>query len=54
MKCDYIQFDEPVWTENVDEADWGAESLITSLINFQMLNLIYTYAEETLIEKEVF
>ena len=29
-------------------------SLITSLINFQMLNLIYTYAEETLIEREVF
>ena len=28
-------------------------SLITSLINFQMLNLIYTYVEETLIEKEV-
>ena len=25
--CDYIQFDEPVWTENVDEADWGADVL---------------------------
>jgi len=25
--CDYIQFDEPVWTENVSESDWGAEVL---------------------------
>ena len=25
--CDYIQFDEPVWTENVDETDWGADVL---------------------------
>ena len=25
--CDYIQFDEPVWTENVDETIWGAEIL---------------------------
>ena len=25
--CDYIQFDEPVWTENVNETIWGAEIL---------------------------
>jgi len=25
--CRYIQFDEPVWTENVSEAKWGAEIL---------------------------
>ena len=25
--CDYIQFDEPVWTENVHETDWGADVL---------------------------
>ena len=25
--CTYIQFDEPVWTENVKEAIWGAEIL---------------------------
>ena len=26
--CDYIQFDEPVWTENVDETvSWGADVL---------------------------
>ena len=25
--CTYIQFDEPVWTENVKEAKWGAEIL---------------------------
>jgi len=25
--CDYIQFDEPVWTENVNEANWGADVL---------------------------
>ena len=25
--CDYIHFDEPVWTENVDETDWGADVL---------------------------
>ena len=25
--CDYIQFDEPVWTENVNETDWGADVL---------------------------
>ena len=25
--CDYVQFDEPVWTENVDETIWAAEIL---------------------------
>ena len=25
--CDYIQFDEPVWTENVGETKWAAEIL---------------------------
>ena len=25
--CDYIQFDEPVWTENVNETEWGADVL---------------------------
>ena len=25
--CDYIQFDEPVWTENVNETKWAAEYL---------------------------
>tara|TARA_B100000614_G_scaffold226285_1_gene216494 strand:+ start:344 stop:1387 length:1044 start_codon:yes stop_codon:yes gene_type:complete len=25
--CDYIQFDEPVWTENVNESNWGADVL---------------------------
>ena len=25
--CTYIQFDEPVWTENVTESKWGAEIL---------------------------
>ena len=25
--CDYIQFDEPVWTENVNETLWAAEIL---------------------------
>jgi len=25
--CEYIQFDEPVWTENVSESDWGADVL---------------------------
>ena len=25
--CDYIQFDEPVWTENVEETLWAAEVL---------------------------
>ena len=25
--CDYIQFDEPVWTENVEETKWAAEIL---------------------------
>ena len=25
--CEYIQFDEPVWTENVSETDWAAEIL---------------------------
>ncbi len=25
--CNYIQFDEPVWTENVSESNWGAEVL---------------------------
>jgi len=25
--CNYIQFDEPVWTENVSESDWGADVL---------------------------
>lgn len=25
--CDYIQFDEPVWTENVKETNWGADVL---------------------------
>ena len=26
--CNYIQFDEPVWTENVAESEWGADVLI--------------------------
>ena len=25
--CKYIQFDEPVWTENVSTTKWGAEIL---------------------------
>ena len=25
--CDYVQFDEPVWTENVNETKWAAEIL---------------------------
>ena len=25
--CNYIQFDEPVWTENVTESEWGADVL---------------------------
>ncbi len=25
--CDYIQFDEPVWTENVNETLWAAKIL---------------------------
>ena len=25
--CNYIQFDEPVWTENVSESNWGADVL---------------------------
>ena len=25
--CDYVQFDEPVWTENVSQSKWGAEVL---------------------------
>ena len=25
--CNYIQFDEPVWTENVAESEWGADVL---------------------------
>jgi 5-methyltetrahydropteroyltriglutamate--homocysteine methyltransferase len=25
--CNYIQFDEPVWTENVSESEWGADVL---------------------------
>tara|TARA_B110000037_G_scaffold222404_1_gene297056 strand:+ start:2139 stop:3170 length:1032 start_codon:yes stop_codon:yes gene_type:complete len=25
--CNYIQFDEPVWTENVDETSWAADIL---------------------------
>ena len=25
--CNYIQFDEPVWTENVSQSKWGAETL---------------------------
>ena len=25
--CEYIQFDEPVWTENVNEVSWGADIL---------------------------
>ena len=25
--CNYIQFDEPVWTENVSQSNWGAETL---------------------------
>jgi len=32
--CDYIQFDEPVWTENVNETLWAAETLNGIIENF--------------------
>ena len=32
--CKYIQFDEPVWTENVKESKWGAEILNDIISNF--------------------
>ena len=38
--CDYIQFDEPVWTENVNETLWAAQILneiIDQLKDFEAL-----------------
>ena len=32
--CDYIQFDEPVWTENVNETIWAAKILNGIIKNF--------------------
>ena len=32
--CDYIQFDEPVWTENVNETSWAADILNNIIVQF--------------------
>tara|TARA_B100000029_G_C17592000_1_gene962830 strand:- start:2526 stop:3554 length:1029 start_codon:yes stop_codon:yes gene_type:complete len=32
--CDYIQFDEPVWTENVEETSWAADILNSIIEKF--------------------
>ena len=32
--CNYIQFDEPVWTENVDETVWAADVLNEIILKF--------------------
>ena len=32
--CDYVQFDEPVWTENVNETFWAAEILNEIIAKF--------------------
>ena len=36
--CDYIQFDEPVWTENVKETLWAAEVLNGIIEKFPNVN----------------
>ena len=36
--CDYIQFDEPVWTENVEETLWAAEVLNGIIEKFPNVN----------------
>jgi len=36
--CDYIQFDEPVWTENVEETLWAAEVLNGIIEQFPSVN----------------
>ena len=36
--CDYIQFDEPVWTENVKETLWAAEVLNEIIEKFPNVN----------------
>ena len=36
--CDYIQFDEPVWTENVKETLWAAEVLNGIIEQFPNVN----------------
>ena len=36
--CDYIQFDEPVWTENVKETLWAAEVLNKIIDKFPNVN----------------
>ena len=36
--CDYIQFDEPVWTENVNETLWAAEVLNEIIEQFPSIN----------------
>ena len=36
--CDYIQFDEPVWTENVNETLWAAEVLNEIIEQFPSVN----------------
>ena len=51
---EYIQFDEPVWTENVSESDWGADVLNYIIGKFPRSNLIYIYVEEMLIGKRLF
>jgi 5-methyltetrahydropteroyltriglutamate--homocysteine methyltransferase len=36
--CDYVQFDEPVWTENVKETLWAAEVLNGIIEQFPKVN----------------
>ena len=36
--CDYVQFDEPVWTENVKETLWAAEVLNGIIEQFPNVN----------------
>ncbi len=36
--CNYIQFDEPVWTENVSESNWGADVLNYIIEKFPGIN----------------
>ena len=36
--CDYIQFDEPVWTENVNETLWAADVLNSIIEKFPNIN----------------
>ena len=36
--CNYIQFDEPVWTENTRETDWAADILNEIIDQFPSVN----------------